>query len=124
MRHAIPTAFAVAAAAATLATTVVAQEPATTLTLTLKDHRFTPDALVVPAGRKVRILLVNQDPALEEFDSDDLGVEEDVTPNGRTSFSIGPLKPGVYSFMGEFHAGTAKGRVIAGAGDGAPGERP
>ncbi len=81
--------------------------------LTLKDHRFTPDKLMVPAGQRIRIELVNEDAALEEFDSMDLGVEKDVTPHGRASFSVGPLKPGTYSFMGELHADTASGELQA-----------
>jgi len=81
--------------------------------LTLKDHRFTPASFTVAAGQKVHILLINQDAAMEEFDSVDLSVEHDVTPKGRTSFDIGPLQPGEYSFMGEFHAKTAQGKVVA-----------
>jgi plastocyanin len=81
--------------------------------LTLKDHRFTPAQFTVPAGQKVTVQLVNLDKATEEFDSHDLQVEKLVTPGGRVTFSIGPLKPGSYSFMGEFHPATAQGRVIA-----------
>ncbi len=83
------------------------------VTLTLKDHRFTPASFTVPAGQKVEIVLVNQDKATEEFDSHDLKIEKLVTPSGRVTFSIGPLKPGAYSFMGEFHPETAQGRVVA-----------
>ena len=83
-----------------------------TVTLVLKNHRFTPATFSVPAGRKVTVRLINQDPAGEEFDSRDLDVEEDVTPNGSTSFQIGPLKPGRYAFMGEYHAQTAEGEVV------------
>jgi heme/copper-type cytochrome/quinol oxidase subunit 2 len=92
---------------------IAAATPASTVVLVLKNHRFTPSSLTVPADRKLTLRLVNQDPAGEEFDSRDLGVEEDVTPNGSTSFEIGPLKPGRYSFMGEYHAQTAEGEVIA-----------
>ena len=83
------------------------------VTLTLKDHRFTPETVQVPAGQRVRIELINQDAATEEFDSEDLHVEKDVTPNGRVSFVVGPLKPGTYSFMGELHADTAGGAIEA-----------
>jgi uncharacterized protein (DUF58 family) len=83
------------------------------VTLTLKNHQFAPAAFNVPAGARVRIVLVNRDPATEEFDSHDLRVEEVVTPMGRTTFEIGPLQPGQYSFMGEFHANTAQGKVTA-----------
>jgi hypothetical protein len=92
-----------------------AAEPSS-VTLTLKNHQFTPANFTVPAGDKVRINLINQDPAMEEFDSHDLRVEEVVTPMGKISFDIGPLQPGQYSFMGEFHAATAEGRVTAVAG--------
>jgi plastocyanin len=90
-----------------------ASPPETTVVLTLKGHRFEPAAFSVPAGVKVRINLINLDAATEEFDSHDLKVEELVTPHGRSSFTIGPLKPGAYSFMGEFHPATAQGRVTA-----------
>jgi hypothetical protein len=109
-------ALALAAAIGAAATTAAA-EGADAVRLVLKDHRFTPDEVHVPAGRKIRIELVNQDAASEEFDSEDLQVEKDVTPHGRASFEIGPLAPGRYSFMGELHADTASGVVVA---DGPP----
>jgi hypothetical protein len=83
------------------------------ITLTLKNHRFTPATFSVPAGQRVRVTLINQDPATEEFDSHDLRLEEVVTPMGKISFDIGPLQAGQYSFMGEFHAETAQGKVTA-----------
>lgn len=101
------------AAGLAIATSPVAAEDLQQVTLVLQGHRFSPEHITVPAGRKVRILLVNQDGASEEFDSDDLHREEDVTPHGRTSFTIGPLKPGDYSFMGELHPATAGGVVTA-----------
>lgn len=81
--------------------------------LTLKDHRFIPQAIEAPAGTRLRIDLVNQDAATEEFDSEDLDVEKDVSPNGKVSFLVGPLEPGIYSFIGELHAETASGTIKA-----------
>lgn len=108
-------AFGLAALATLLLTApVAAAEPdAHSVTLTLKDHRFTPEQLEVPAGRKIRIELINLDPVMEEFDSEDLRVERDVTPRGKVSFLIGPLKPGRYDFIGEMHADTASGTIVA-----------
>lgn len=83
------------------------------VTLTLKDHRFTPAAFTVPAGARVRITLINQDSSTEEFDSHDLRIERVVTPKGKISFDIGPLQPGQYAFAGEFHANTAQGKITA-----------
>lgn len=81
------------------------------ITLTLKDHRFTPAILTIPAGQRVRVTLINRDPATEEFDSHDLRLEQLVTPMGKASFNLGPLRPGQYGFIGEFHASTAQGKV-------------
>lgn len=83
------------------------------LTLTLKDHRFSPGSVEVPSGQRIRIDLINQDAATEEFDSEDLHMEKDVTPNGKVSFVVGPLAPGTYSFIGELHADTASGTIKA-----------
>ena|SRR5437879_1039545 len=105
-----------AAGTALLAAGVAAASPEPgphEVTLTLKDHRFTPELVEAPAGQRIRITLVNRDAASEEFDSEDLHVEKDVTPNGKVSFVVGPLKPGVYSFMGELHADTASGTIRA-----------
>lgn len=103
-----------ATAALALAAAAGAQEAEPhVVSLTLKDHRFEPASVAVPAGQRVRIDLTNHDAALEEFDSDDLRVEKDVTPHGKVSFFVGPLKPGTYSFMGELHADTASGELVA-----------
>ena len=101
-----------AAAALALSPAVAFAAAQTDVKLTLKGHRFTPATFEAPAGQKVRITLVNQDGAAEEFDSHDLRVEQVVTPYATISFTIGPLQPGQYSFMGEFHAATAQGQVI------------
>jgi plastocyanin len=84
------------------------------VTMTLKNHVFSPSTITVPAGEKITIELTNHDMATEEFDSHDLKVEKLVTPGGRVTFTIGPLAAGDYSFMGEFHPATAQGHVIAG----------
>ena len=81
--------------------------------ITLKDHRFTPDTIAVPAGRKIRVELTNRDATADDFDSDALHVDRDVKPHEHVSFVIGPLKPGHYPFKGELHADTAHGEVVA-----------
>ncbi len=112
MNPRLSTALALGVAAAAFGA-LPALASAAPITLTLKDHRFTPASFTVPAGERVQIVLLNQDKATEEFDSHDLKIEKLVTPSGRVTFSIGPLKPGAYSFMGEFHPETAQGRVVA-----------
>ena len=95
------------------ASAAVAQSAQTTVSLVLKDHKFTPSTVTVPADQRIRIELSNQDGAAEEFDSDDLHAEKDVGPHGKVVIQVGPLKPGTYSFMGELHAKTATGQIVA-----------
>jgi plastocyanin len=80
--------------------------------LTIKDHKFTPEELKVPANTRVIITVVNEDATPEEFESKILKVEKVVPGKSKGTVRIGPLKPGRYPFVGEFHEATAKGVVI------------
>ena len=82
-------------------------------TLTIKDHRFTPAEIKVPANKRVVITIVNNDPTPEEFESREMKVEKVIPGKSKGTVRIGPLKPGRYPFVGEFHEATAKGAVIA-----------
>jgi len=88
-----------------------ADEPA--LDLTLENHKFTPERLEIPAGKKVKIVVDNRDATAEEFDSDDLRVEKVIGGNSKGTVWIGPLKAGEYKFIGEYHDKTAHGVVVA-----------
>lgn len=81
--------------------------------VTLKDHKFTPSQITVPANQPVIIHLTNQDATAEEFDSTALKVEKVVAGNSEGDVHIRPLDPGKYPFMGEYHSATAQGVVIA-----------
>ncbi|HZP71646.1 MAG TPA: cupredoxin domain-containing protein [Pseudolabrys sp.] len=81
--------------------------------LTIKDHRFTPTELKVPANKRVQITVVNEDATPEEFESHEMKVEKVIPGKSKGVVRIGPLKPGRYPFFGEFHEATAKGTVIA-----------
>jgi hypothetical protein len=82
-------------------------------TLTITDHKFTPTEIKVPANQRVMITVINNDDTAEEFDSVALKVEKVVPGKSKGVVRIGPLKPGRYPFIGEFHEATAKGVVIA-----------
>jgi hypothetical protein len=86
---------------------------ASPVTLTIKSHKFTPVEIHVKANMPSEFLIVNQDADVEEFDSTSLKVEKVVSGNAQGSVRIRPLAPGHYPFMGEFHAETAQGVVIA-----------
>ena len=83
------------------------------LTVTIKDHKFTPAEIKVPANKRVQLTIVNDDPTPEEFESHEMKVEKVIPGKTKAVVRIGPLKPGKYPFVGEFHEATAKGTVIA-----------
>lgn len=81
--------------------------------LTIKDHKFTPTELKVPANQRIIITVINDDVTPEEFESNILKVEKVIPGKSKATVRIGPLKPGRYDFVGEFHEATAKGTVVA-----------
>jgi hypothetical protein len=82
-------------------------------TVTIKDHKFTPSELKVPANKRFEITVINDDATPEEFESKPMKVEKVIPGKSKAIVRIGPLKPGRYPFVGEFHESTAKGAVIA-----------
>ena len=81
--------------------------------LTIRDHRFEPAELQVPAGEKIKLIIDNQDESAEEFDSHELNREKVIPAKSTAPVYIGPLSPGRYTFIGEFHEKTANGVIIA-----------
>lgn len=82
-------------------------------TLTIEDHRFSPETLTVPANAEFDLTVVNADPTAEEFESNDFHVEKVIAGGKKMTFHIGPLAPGEYGFFGERHMDTALGRLFA-----------
>ena len=85
---------------------------AQSITVTIKDHKFTPSDIKIPANKRVEITVVNDDATPEEFESHEMKVEKVIPGKSKGVVRIGPLKPGRYPFVGEFHEATAKGTVI------------
>ena len=81
-------------------------------TIIIKDHRFDPEVLHVPAGVKIKLIVINEDPTPEEFESYELNREK-IIGGRKATIYIGPLKPGEYAFFGEFNMDTALGIIIA-----------
>src|SRR2546430_15530035 len=83
----------------------VAQE----FNLVIRDHKFEPQEIRVPAGKRVSIYVTNEDASPEEFESPALKVEKVIPGRSKGLVRIGPLAPGRYEFFGDFHADTAQG---------------
>jgi plastocyanin len=81
--------------------------------LTIKDHRFEPSELQVPAGKRFKLVVKNLDTTAEEFESHNLKLEKVIPGGSEANLNLRPLKPGTYEFVGEFHQKTAKGRIVA-----------
>ncbi len=79
----------------------------------IKDHKFIPAELVVPANKKIKLRIENLDRTPEEFESYDLNREKIVSGGRKIIVFIGPLKPGTYKYFGEFNPKTAQGVIIA-----------
>jgi hypothetical protein len=104
----LPTGLAMTLSAAP----VRAAEPAS-LQIVIRDHRFEPAELRVPANTPLVIEVRNEDDTAEEFESADLRVEKVIAGKRRGTVRIRALPPGRYPFVGEYHADTAKGVLVA-----------
>lgn len=90
----------------------LAADPAE-IPLAIRNHRFEPAEVHVPAGQKVKLVIHNQDSTPEEFESHELNREKVIPGGAKSAVFIGPLQPGKYPFFGEFNEATARGVVIA-----------
>ena len=86
--------------------------PKNEFTIEIKNHRFEPDLINVPADTKFKIIIENLDNTIEEFESDDLKKEKLIGAGKKISLLIAPLKAGEYKFYGDFHQKTAQGKII------------
>jgi plastocyanin len=101
------------AAAWLLGAGVIPAAAQTEVTLTIENNRFQPEEIKVKAGAPFVLVIANKDKGPEEFESHDLRIEK-VIPAGKTvRLKMPALKPGTYGFVGEYHAQTAKGRIVA-----------
>jgi hypothetical protein len=95
------------------ARTVQASDEEHEVEISIKDHKFEPDALKLPIGKPIKISIKNLDASPEEFESRDLGFEKVIAGNSAAIIRLKPLKPGTYMFIGEYHEDTALGHIVA-----------
>ncbi len=68
--------------------------------LVIRDHKFEPAEIRVPAGKRVSIVVSNEDATPEEFDSSALKVEKVIAVKARARGLTGPLVLGRHEFIG------------------------
>src|SRR5437763_8937612 len=92
-----------------IADVAVAQE----FNLAIRNHKFEPTEIRVPAGKRVSIYVSNEDATPEEFESSALKVEKVIPGKSKGLVRVGPLAPGGSESTAEFHSKPPKGSLIA-----------
>ena len=76
------------------------------VTIAIRDHQFVPQEVPVPAKVKVELIIRNEQTTPAEFESTSLHREKVVPPGAAISVFVGPLNPGRYEFVDDFHPAT------------------
>ena len=85
----------------------------TEIPLVIEKNRFQPDVIKVKANAPFVLVITNKDKGPEELDMREPRIEK-VIPGGKTvKLRMPALKPGTYPFVGEYHAETAKAKIVA-----------
>lgn len=84
------------------------------VTLVIENHAFAPKEVKIPAGKKVKLMIVNKDATPAEFESKPLSREKVIPGKSSSTLNIGPLKAGRYGFVEEYHENeaAAQGTII------------
>lgn len=82
------------------------------IVITIKDGKFMPGEVSVPAGQKLTLLVRNEDKSTSEFESTDLHREKIVGAGQQITVFVGPLDPGRYEFFDDFHPDD-RGHLVA-----------
>ena len=94
-------------------THVLALAADTEIPLVIEKNRFQPDVIKVKANAPFVLVITNKDKGPEELDMLQPRIEK-VIPGGKTvKLKMPALKPGTYPFVGEYHAETAKAKIVA-----------
>ena len=84
-----------------------------TFQLLMKEGRFYPETIEVPANLRFRLEVKNEGPGAAEFESLELKKELVLAPGVTRSLVFFPMQPGSYKFFDDFHPETGQGRIIA-----------
>ena len=80
--------------------------------MTVSDGVFSPKRLEVPAGKRIKLILINRGPGPLEFENADLHVEKILAANAE-SFVVITLPPGEHMFVDEFNIATGELLIVA-----------
>ncbi|WP_293553025.1 cupredoxin domain-containing protein [Parvibaculum sp.] len=112
MRKSLAAAGVAAFLAFGVAGALAADDETPTFEITIKDNKFDPATLEVPAHKDIKLIVKNLDETAEEFESHDFSAEKIIAGGGQGVFFLEPMEPGSYKFFGEFHEDTAQGVLV------------
>jgi uncharacterized protein (DUF58 family) len=78
-------------------------QQATSVSVSMKNHRFQPAQIHAPAKVPIDLRVKNLDPSAMEFESDSLHVEKVIGGNSEAVIRLKPLEPGRYEFYDDYH---------------------
>jgi hypothetical protein len=104
--------FCPRAAVVILALCIPAARADDSTVIAIKDGKFVPREVVVPANTKLKLTVRNQDKSMAEFESVELHREKTVGPGQEISVFVGPLDAGSYEFFDDFHPEN-RGHLVA-----------
>jgi len=76
------------------------------ITIAIRDSQFVPSEVQIPAGKKVELVIKNEQKKAAEFESHSLRREKVIAAGSTASVFVGPLQPGRYEFFDDFHPQT------------------
>jgi Cupredoxin-like domain len=82
------------------------------VSVTLKDHKFSPAEPTAPVGKPIVIEVENQDKTPAEFESKALRVEKVVPGGGKIRVQVRALPAGRYRFFDDYHESTTEGFLV------------
>jgi len=91
----------------------VAAEELPAFEVVVRDGVFIPARIEVPAGRRVKLVLINEGPGPLEFENDEMRIEKVLNAGARSFVVLPKLKPGQYDFADEYNPITGEFSVIA-----------
>ncbi|MEZ5617181.1 MAG: cupredoxin domain-containing protein [Rhodocyclaceae bacterium] len=83
-----------------------------TFEIVVDDGVFRPSRIEVPAGRRIKLVLVNKGPGPLEFENAEMHVEKVISAGARSFVVLPKLKPAEYEFVDEFNPITGVLTVI------------
>jgi len=93
-----------------LAQPVAAQD--TAINITVKNKRFEPATINVPADKPFKLIVKNSDSTAVEIESHKPRFEKVIAPGATATINMKALKAGTYSFYDDFNKSN-KGEIVA-----------